>query len=199
MNWISSCIFSFILLCFFAKSIEGIDPVCDPVGLSFKLCSSNQLCKSRLYIDENGDDLDVFRFLFDHLVRDIEFATTISTWLCTHTSNITSGAILSQQTEINYNDLDDFYKLWIRFMSEYRECDHINQYFDGMNKICICKQDKVCVYIHPHDIEFHTSHYQWLCWAIIILIISILVYFVKKARSLTVLIFDIRNYITSRP
>jgi hypothetical protein len=190
-------LFSFIFICFFAKSIQD-DVVCDPVVLSYNLCSSNPLCKSRLFIDENGDDLDTFRFLFYRLIRDAEFEAMIDTWLCTHVSNVTSWLILSQQTEIDYDSLDDFYKLWIRFMSEYRECEHTNQYFDGVIKSCICKQDKECVYIHPHDIEFHTSHYQWLCWAIIVIIFAILIYFVKKTRELMTLFYDIKSYLEMR-
>lgn len=188
-----SNLFILFFICFLLKFAKG-DDSCDPVLLSYKLCFSENLCKCRLFIDENGDDLDTFRFLYEHLTRDEEFDTWISTQLCNHTMGNITGTILSQQPSIDYNSLDEFYKLWIRFMSEYRECDHTNQYFDGIIKSCVCKQDKECIYIHPHDIEFHTSQYQLIGWIIIILVIGIAVYFIKKAKILTELLTDIKKY-----
>ncbi len=190
-----SFVFSCFLICFFTKSIRA-DDSCDAVLLSYKLCFSNNICKCRLFIDENGDDVDTFRFLYEHLTRDTDFENWISDQLCNHEMGNITGAMLSQQETINYDDLDEFYKLWIRFMSEHRECDHTNQYFDGVIKTCVCKQDKECTYIHPHDIEFHTSHYQLMGWIIIFLIAVVTVYFIKKARSLTLLFAEIKQYIS---
>lgn len=191
-------IFFWAEVCFFTESIQADHYSCDPVLLSYKLCFSNQLCTARLFIDENGDDMETFQFLYEHVTRDTEFENWISEQLCDHVMGNITGLSLSQQDFIDYNTLDEFYKLWIRFMSEHRECDHTNQYFDGVIKSCICKQDKECTYIHPHDIEFHTSHYQLLCWLIIFLITAISVYFIKKAQSLTLLFEEIKMLLTNK-
>lgn len=186
-------LFFLFFICFLIKFVNGDEP-CDPVLLSYKLCFSDNLCKCRLFIDENGADLDTFRFLYEHFTRDEEFDTWIGDQLCAHHIGNITGEDLNHQPSIDYDSLDEFYKLWIRFMSEYRECDHTNQYFDGVIKSCVCKQDKECIYIHPHDIEFHTSHYQLIEWIIIILVIGIAIYFIKKARMLTELLTDIKRF-----
>lgn len=183
---------------FFTNIVYANHQSCDPVLLSYKLCFSNPLCTTRLFIDENGDDMETFQFLYEHVTRDTEFENWISGQLCDHVVGNLTGVLLSQQEFINYDGLDEFYRLWIRFMSEHRECDHTNQYFDGVIKSCICKQDKDCVYIHPHDIEFHTSHYQLLCWLIIFLITTVSVYFIKQAQSLTLLFKEIKMLLTNK-
>lgn len=183
----------FFIFLFIIQS--NCDIICDPIELSFKLCNSDTLCSFRLFINENGDDLEVFEFLYNHITKDIEFQNFMNYWLCAHNSAISSGIELFQQESIDYNSLDEFYKLWIRFMSEHRECDHTNQYFDSVIKSCVCKQDKQCTYIHPHDMEFHSSNYRIIIWILLFLIIFFFFYFVKKAKSLKELLDKVSTII----
>ena len=164
---------------------------CDPILLSYKLCLTSSLCRTRMFIDENGDDMEVFAFLFNRLISSHILQRNIDSWLCDHNCSGLTSIDLIQQSTINYDTLDDFYRLWIVLMSRYRFCEHVNQYFDGYLKTCICKQDKSCIYVHPSDIEFHFTNYQLLFWSSLVISIILAIVFVKESRKLHTLMTNI--------
>jgi hypothetical protein len=172
--------------------VLGILPVrgeeCDPIALSFKLCDSDRTCRSRLFIDENGPDMDVFTFLYNRILSSSDIRGDVKRWLCQH-PNATRTC---HRHRIDYDDLDDFFKLWIVFITKYRFCNHVNEYFDGILRVCVCKQDKVCTTVHPIDMEFHSANYQVLIWVAIGVVVALSLNFIKRNRTQMQMLNDIK-------
>lgn len=160
------------------------DGQCDPVVLSFRLCTADRMCRSRWFLEENKDDMDVFRFLHARMLANSDIQRTMPTKLCQHNNN--TGARLCHQPPgtIDVDDLDDFYQLWILFMTKYRFCAHPNEYFDGFIRQCVCRQDRVCTTVHPIDMDFHFSNYELLVVVSLFAIGAIVFWFIKKTRQL---------------
>ena len=118
---------------------------CNPVLISLLLCNSSEICRSRMYIDENGsDDITTFQFIYTSLVSKYDFETKIETWLCEST-NYTNDVIFPVEDHVQL--------LWIEFMNRFQYCNHINQYFDGETGECLCKSDKLCRYVSPTNLS----------------------------------------------
>ncbi len=147
--------------------------VCDPVEISFQLCNSSALCRTRMYIDENGDDdITTFTFLYTSLVTKNSFQPKIESWICNQTSN---DLLTLPATE-------PFELLWIEFMARFSYCGHVNEYFDNIQLTCICRSDKFCKYLHPRDIESHITEF--------VIPVGLLIIFVV---AITAMVFQMKN------
>lgn len=153
---------------------------CDPLQISFDLCSTDAYCQSSMYIDENGVDLITFEFLYTRLLGNMSYQATFEDMLCNETSNNTAAP-------------SNFEKLWIGTMSKYRYCNHINQYFDGLVNKCICKADKLCKYTSANDEEFHFTDNSLFFIALLLIILAIVMFFVKRERTLHTLLTDLND------
>lgn len=147
---------------------------CDPVQVSFDLCSSDVYCTQSMYIDENLGSLTVFNFLYDRLLASSNG----------HQAQIEAGICAINNT--------DFNALWTTTMSMYRYCSHINQYFDGADNACLCKSDKICKYSTPDTLEFHFSSTDIFMYVLFIGSVGSIVSFtilyrplVKETKKLT--------------
>ncbi len=169
-----------IVLCFAACTYA-----CDPLQISFDLCNTDSFCKSSMYIDENGVDLTTFEFLYTRLLGNITYQVTFEAMLCNETTN-------------NLTVPSNFEKLWIATMSKYRYCNHINQYFDGLVSKCICKADKLCKYTSANDEEFHFTDSMLFFIALLLIFLAALMFFIKRARSLFVLLTTLIELLMDR-
>ena len=150
-----------VLIAFLACLIHETSATCDPIQLSFDLCRSDDACRCAFYIDENGDDFDMFTFLYLRFASPVLVFDNLNALLCNH-SNV--SLVYNSTGYIELSGVDDFYLLWVEFMANHRFCE-INAYMDSVLKKCTCKQDKVCEFISPRDMEFHSSNYRILLWA----------------------------------
>jgi hypothetical protein len=149
-------------------------PICDTVQLSYDLCNADLNCRTRLFIDMNVDDLDTFRYLFNQIVAYYRLRLVLDQYLCNNTGYNTT----QQQT------------LWVVIMSNFnRFCDHVNEYFDGYLKRCICRPDKICIHENPNEKLFGYSAEQLYTWGILVLILLLGLTCVHYLRLLS------RNYI----
>ena len=146
-------------------SVIGVDATCNPVQLSFDLCSTDVHCRQSMYIDENAESLVVFEFLYDRLFISPSRQLQIEAALC----------------EVNNTE---FNNLWTYTMSLYRYCNHINQYFDGAENACFCQADKVCKYARPDDLEFHFSSFDIFMYAMFLYSVLVIISFVMLYRPL---------------
>lgn len=172
-----------ILLMMALISLKAAD-ACDSIQLSFDLCMTDPQCTSSFYIDENGDDFDVFSFLYLRFASPHTTFETLETILCSHDN---SSLVYNSSGSLDPVALDDFYVLWIQFMSSYHFCE-INAYMDSSMMRCVCKQDKICVYIAPRDMEFHSSNYQVFLWIIIVALLVIYAATSRKIKSVMTVI-----------
>lgn len=167
-----------ILLTFLIALPAVLALSCDPLQLSFDLCNSDSYCQSSMYIDENGADLITFEFLYTRLLGNTTYQSAFEEMLCNETTNNTASP-------------SNFEKLWISTMSKYRYCNHINQYFDGLVNKCVCKADKLCKYTSANDQEFHFTDNSIFFIALLLGILAILMFFVKRERTLFTLLTDL--------
>lgn len=126
---------------------------CTATLISFELCNSSLLCQTRFYIDENGNDLSTFQFLYTSMVTQNNFQSIIEPLLC----------------NFSINSDETFQILWIEMMSRFHYCHDLNEYFDNILGKCVCKIDKVCKYVHPKDLESHFTEYVLPLGGIIII------------------------------
>jgi hypothetical protein len=150
---------------------------CDPLQISFDLCSNDVYCTSSMYIDENGNDMVTFEFLYTRLLGNSTYQAVFEEMLCNETSNNTALP-------------SNFEKLWVTTMGKYRYCNHVNQYFDGLVKKCICKADKLCKYTSANDEEFHFSDNSLFFIALLLSMLLLAVFFVKRNETLNNLLVD---------
>lgn len=158
-----------------ARSCDSLS--CNPLQLSFDLCSNDVYCTSSMYIDENSNDMVTFEFLYTRLLGNSSYQNTFEEMLCNETSNNTALP-------------SNFEKLWIITMAKYRYCNHVNQYFDGLVKKCICKADKLCKYTPANDEEFHFSDNSLFFVALLLSMLLLAVFFVKRTDTLNNLLVD---------
>lgn len=156
---------------------------CDPVQISFGLCGADLACRTSMYIDENGADIPTFEFLYYRLLGNasVQFAAL----LCNETSNNTAAP-------------SNFEVLWTLTMSKYRYCNHINQYFDGLVAECVCKADKLCKYTSANDEEFHFTDNSLFFIALLLAMLILLMFFVKRTETLYTLLLDYIALLRSR-
>lgn len=151
---------------------------CDPLQISFYLCNSDVYCRTSMYIDENGADLPTFEFLYTRLFGNTSIQLAFEEMLCNETTNNTAAP-------------SNFEKLWIITMSKYRYCNHINQYFDSLVNKCVCKADKLCKYTSANDEEFHFTDNSIFFIALLLTILAIVMFFVKRERTLYNMLSDL--------
>ena len=163
------------LVVLFVAACNGL--TCDPLQISFDLCSNDMFCLSSMYIDENGDDMVTFEFLYTRLLGNVSYQVAFEEMLCNETSNNTALP-------------SNFEKLWVTTMSKYRYCNHVNQYFDGLVKKCTCKADKLCKYTSANNEEFHFSNNSLFFIAILLSMLLLAVLFVKRNDTLRNLVVD---------
>lgn len=181
----------FILINVLLLFLTGVNASCDPVRISYDLCNLDTDCQYAFYIDENGDDYDMFSFLYHRFAAPHSVFVELETLMCSH-YNTTTPYVGMTNVTLPYNDLEDFYKLWIVFMNKWHFCE-INEYMDSVLKTCVCKQDKNCEFIHPRDMEFHSANYKLLLWIIPIALILVFAVFVRKEKSLIAMIDALRS------
>lgn len=148
---------------------------CDPVQISFDLCNADLNCRTSMYIDENGADLPTFEFLYYRLLGNA--SALFADLLCNETSNNTAMP-------------SNFEVLWTLTMSKYRYCNHINQYFDGLVAECVCKADKLCKYTSANNEEFHFTDNSLFFIALLLAMLVLLMFFVKRTETLYTLLLD---------
>lgn len=156
---------------------------CDPLQISFDLCNENSVCRVSMYIDENGADLATFEFLYTRILGTAQ--PQFESMLCNETSgNVTASS--------------NFEQLWTLTMAKYRYCNHINQYFDGLVAECICKADKLCKYTSANDEEFHFTDNTLFFIALLLAMLVLLMFFVKRTETLYTLLTDCIRLLQSR-
>ena len=138
---------------------------CDPVQLSFDLCSADVHCRQSMYIDENAGSLTVFEFLYAKLFASPAQQLQIESSIC----------------QVN---LTEFNALWTYTMSLYRYCTHINQYFDGVENACFCQADKICKYARPDHLEFNFSSFNIFMYGMLLFCVVVIVSMVTVLRPL---------------
>ncbi len=154
----------FVVILFFSL-VSTIAAQCDPVQLSFDLCSVDVHCRQSMYIDENAESLVVFEFLYDKMFTTPARKLQIESSLC----------------QVNLTEFND---LWTYTMSLYRYCTHINQYFDGMENACFCQADKVCKYSRPDNLEFNFSSFDIFMYGMFLFSVFIIISFLMVYRPL---------------
>lgn len=153
---------------------------CDVIQISFDLCNTDVFCQNSMYIDENGADLITFEFLYERLLGNTTYQSTFEDMLC----NETTGNVTAPSA---------FEKLWITTMSKYRYCNHINQYFDGYIKKCVCKTDKICKYTSANDEEFHFTNSSLFFVIILLTIAFTVIFFNHRNRSVYNLLSEFKE------
>ncbi len=156
---------------------------CDPIQISFDLCDADLDCRTSMYIDENGPDLATFEFLYYRLLGNSSAQFAIM--LCNETSNNTAMP-------------SNFEVLWTIAMAKYRYCNHINQYFDGLVAECVCKADKLCKYTSANDEEFHFTDNSLFFIALLLAMLVLLMFFVKRTETLYVLLVEYIDLLRTR-
>lgn len=145
------------LILFFIGGAWG----CDTVQLSFDLCNADLNCRSKLFIDMNGNDIDVFRYLLNQIITYHRLGNKLDDYICNSTL-VNSSITQNQQV------------LWVVIMTNYdRFCDHINEYFDGFLHKCMCRPDKVCIHENPNEKLFGYSSEQLYTWGLLLLIVMV--------------------------
>ena len=170
------------VLLFVLVAVSAVN-ACNPVNISFDLCQTDEDCRYAFYIDENGDDFDIFSFLYHRFASPESLYLELETLLCSHEPNAT---VLP---------LDDFYLLWIKYLTKYRFCED-NEYFDSNLLQCTCKQDRICVFIHPRDMEFHSANYKILMWVIPIGLLAVLLVVIYKFKHVVSLVHSLDNVLS---
>lgn len=160
----------FSLLCVVALTpLHTVNAQCNPVQLSFDLCSTDIHCRQSMYIDENAESLVVFEFLYDKLFVSPARQLQVEAALC----------------QVNNTEFND---LWTYTMSLYRYCTHINQYFDGGENACFCQANKICKYARPDNLEFNFSSFNIFMYAMFLYSVFITITFFMLYRPLVTLV-----------
>ena len=163
---------------------SAVQATCNASRLSYDLCNSDTLCRDSFYINENGEDVEVFTFLY------YRFAThpALESLLCSHDN---STLVYNSSGHVDPTGLDDFYVLWIATMSSYHFCPE-NEYFDAVLQVCTCKQDKTCEFISPRDMEFHTSNYVLIFFIIPIIFFAVLFTVMRELKAVYAMLNSVR-------
>lgn len=103
-----------------------------------------------MYIDENGDDVEVFQFVYTWALSNYQAESVVYAAVCT---NNTVGA-----------------ELWLRMMRRYRFCEHENEYYEK-ELGCVCRAGKDCAPKSAEQRTFHFSQSPALAYVILVAVI----------------------------
>lgn len=92
------------------------------ISCSYTICKQDPICHYHMYMEDNGDNTDAFRFVYESMLRHMHINDTQASKFCSNTSDT---------------------ELWLIVMRSYRYCKDANEYFNRHTG-CICRGGMIC-------------------------------------------------------
>ena len=117
--------FLFIIAFLFALTLLSPAESCDSYVESWQLCANTTICRERMFIDINGNDMVTFRDLIHR-----------------HPAN---EQVMLDELFCNDNSTQQARELWVLLMAHSEYCPDKNEFYvSGLG--CVCKDNKICEY-----------------------------------------------------
>lgn len=153
---------------------------CNVTKINFNLCNTSSLCRSNLYLTENGDDYEIFDFLYTQFKSKLALdVPNMEAWLC---------STYDEDNTVLTHNIEEI--LFLELLGDFKYCYHSNEYFDSFLRVCVCKTDKVCKYEYPIYLDLHFVNYEVIMSFIWFSLVCLTIKMIYDSKHIVMLILD---------